>query len=169
MNESLENKIDLKDKTISYLKENRRKIILIFILLLLSISSIIFFNIYKQNKNELISEKFVQAKLLLQNDDKSEANKILEEIILSKNKFYSILALNTILEKNLLEDKIKIIEYFEFLEKMNIEEEQKDLIFFKKALFLIKYSEKEKGYEILKNISNSESSIKFLAKEILDK
>ena len=169
MNESLENKIDLKDKTISYLKENRRKIILIFILLILSISSIIFFNIYKQNKNELISEKFVQAKLLLQNDDKSEANKILEEIILSKNKFYSILALNTILERNLLEDKIKIIEYFEFLEKMNIEEEQKDLIFFKKALFLIKYSEKEKGYEILKNISNSESSIKFLAKEILDK
>ena len=135
MSESLENKIDLKDRIISYLKENKRKIILVIIFILLSIFSIISFNIYKLNKNELISEKFVQAKLLLQNENKSEANKILEEIIFSKNKFYSILALNTILESNLIEDKIKIIEYFKFLEKMNIEEEQKDLIFLKKLYF----------------------------------
>ena len=135
MSESLENKIDLKDRIISYLKENKRKIILVIIFVLLSIFSIISFNIYKLNKNELISEKFVQAKLLLQNENKSEANKILEEIIFSKNKFYSILALNTILERNLIEDKIKIIEYFKLLEKMNIEEEQRDLIVLKKLYF----------------------------------
>ena len=99
MSDSLENKIDLKDRIILYLKENKRKIILVIIFVLLSIFSIISFNIYKLNKNELISEKFVQAKLLLQNENKSEANKIFEEIIFSKNKFYSILALNTILEK----------------------------------------------------------------------
>ena len=169
MSESFENKIDLKDRTISYLKENKSKIILVIIFVLLSIFSIISFNIYKLNKNELMSEKFVEAKLLLQNENKSEANKILEEIILSKNKFYSILSLNTILERNLIEDKIKIIEYFELIEKMNIEEEQRELIIFKKALFLIKHSDKEKGYKILKEISNSNSSIKFLAKEILNK
>ena len=169
MSESLENKIDLKDRTISYLKENKRKIILVIIFMLLTIFSIITFNIYKSKKNEIISEKFVQAKLLLQDENKSEANKVLEEIIFSKNKFYSILALNTILESDLIDDKTKIIEYFKFLEKMNIEKEQKDLISFKKALFLIKYLDKEKGYKILEEISNSESSIKFLAKEILDK
>ena len=169
MSESFENKIDLKDKIISYLKENKSKIILVIIFILLSIFSIISFNIYKSNKNELISEKFVQAKLLLQNENKSDANKVLEEIIFSKNKFYSILALNTILENDLIEDKTKIIDYFKFLEKMNIEKEQKDLIFFKKALFIIKYSDKEKGYKILEEISNSDSSIKFLAKEILGK
>ena len=168
MSESLENKINLKDRVISYLKENKRKIILVIIFILLSIFSIISFNIYKLNKNELISEKFIQAKLLLQNENKSEANKILEEIIFSKNKFYSILALNTILERNLIEDRVKIIEYFKLLEKMNIEEEQRDLIVLKKALYLIKHSDKEKGYEILKEISNSDSPIKFLAKEILD-
>ena len=168
MSDSLENKIDLKDRIISYLKENKRKIILFIVFVLLSIFSIIFFNIYKLNKNELISEKFIQAKLLLQNENKSEANKILEEIIFSKNKFYSILALNTILERNLIEDRVKIIEYFKLLEKMNIEEEQRDIIVLKKALYLIKHSDKEKGYEILKEISNSDSPIKFLAKEILD-
>ena len=169
MSDSLENKMDLKDKLISYLRENRRKVILIIIFLFLSVFLIISFNIYKQNKNELISEKFVQAKLLLQNKNKNEANIIFEEIIFSKNKFYSILALNTIIERNLIEDKIKIIEYFKFLEKMNIEEEQKELLNFKKALFLIKHSDKkEEGYKILEKISDSESSIKLLAKEILD-
>ena len=169
MSESFENKIDLRDRIISYFKEKRRKIILVIIFILLSIFTIISFNIYKHNKNELISEKFVQAKLFLQNENKSEAKRILEEIIFSKNKFYSILALNTILEKNLIEDEIKIIKYFNFLEKSNIEEEQRDLIIFKKALYLIKHSDKEKGYKILNEISNSDSSIKFLAKEILDK
>ena len=168
MSESLEKKKDLRDRIILYLRGNKRKILLSIVCVLLTIISIISFNVYKLNKNELISEKFIQAKLLLQNENKSEANKILEEIIFSKNKFYSILALNTILERNLIEDKIKIIEYFKLLEKMNIEEEQRDLIVLKKALFLIKHSDKEKGYKILKEISNSESSIKFLAKEILD-
>lgn len=168
MSESLEKKKDLRDRIILYLKGNKRKILLSIACVLLIIFSIISFNIYKLNKNELISEKYIQAKLLLQNENKSEANKILEEIIFSKNKFYSILALNTILERNLIEDRVKIIEYFKLLEKMNIEEEQRDLIVLKKALYLIKHSDKEKGYEILKEISNSDSPIKFLAKEILD-
>ncbi len=168
MSESLEKKKDLRDRIILYLKGNKRKILLSIVCILLTIFSIISFNVYKLNKNELISEKFIQAKLLLQNENKSEANKILEEIIFSKNKFYSILALNTILERNLIEDRVKIIEYFKLLEKMNIEEEQRDLIVLKKALYLIKHSDKEKGYEILKEISNSDSPIKFLAKEILD-
>ena len=168
MSESLEKKKDLRDRIILYLKGNKRKILLSIVCILLTIFLIISFNVYKLNKNELISEKFIQAKLLLQNENKSEANKILEEIIFSKNKFYSILALNTILERNLIEDKVKIIEYFKLLEKMNIEEEQRDLIVLKKALYLIKHSDKEKGYEILKEISNSDSPIKFLAKEILD-
>lgn len=168
MSESLEKKKDLRDRIILYLKGNKRKILLSIVCVLLTIFSIISFNVYKLNKNELISEKYIQAKLLLQNENKSEANKILEEIIFSKNKFYSILALNTILERNLIEDRVKIIEYFKLLEKMNIEEEQRDLIVLKKALYLIKHSDKEKGYEILKEISNSDSPIKFLAKEILD-
>ena len=168
MSESLEKKKDLRDRIILYLKGNKSKILLSIVCVLLTIFSIISFNVYKLNKNELISEKFIQAKLLLQNENKSEANKILEEIIFSKNKFYSILALNTILERNLIEDRVKIIEYFKLLEKMNIEEEQRDIIVLKKALYLIKHSDKEKGYEILKEISNSDSPIKFLAKEILD-
>ena len=45
MSDSLENKIDLKDRIISYLKENKSKIILVIIFILLSIFSIISFNL----------------------------------------------------------------------------------------------------------------------------
>ena len=48
---------------------------------------------------------------------KETAQKIYEEIIISKNKFYSILSLNSIIEQNLIFDRDKILEYFEILEK----------------------------------------------------
>ena len=60
---------------------------------------------------------------------------------MSKNKFYSILALNTILEKNLVEKEEKILGYFKTLESINFSEDTKDIINFKKALFLIKMSD----------------------------
>ena len=51
----------------------------------------------------MISEKYVKAGILLSNNKNEKALKnYYEEIILSKNKFYSILALNTIIEKNYL-------------------------------------------------------------------
>ena len=48
---------------------------------------------------------------------KKKLKNIYEEIILSKNKFYSLLALNTILEKNLINDKKKYLDYFEIIRK----------------------------------------------------
>ena len=160
MSDSLENKIDLKDKLISYLRENRRKVILIIIFVFLSVFLIISFNIYKQNKNELISEKFVQAKLFLQNKNKNEANIILEEIIFSKNKFYSILALNTLLEKELENNEDKIINYFDILQDLSFPQEQKDLLILKKALYLIKILKTEEGEDLLRKLSNSNSYLK---------
>ena len=47
------------------------------------------------------------------------------EIILSKNSFYGILALNLILEKNLISDKNQILNYFEILIKNRQSKENK--------------------------------------------
>ena len=69
---------------------------------------------------------------------KDEAKKIYEEIILSKNEFYSILALNKLIEENLINDKKKILNYFKMIEKSLITNDYKELIIFKKALYLIK-------------------------------
>ena len=69
-------------------------------------------------KNQFISEKYIQAGLFLNLNKNNESKEILEEIILSKNKFYSVLSLNVILEKNLENDKQKILEYFEIVEDL---------------------------------------------------
>ena len=62
-----------------------------------------------KKKNISLAEKYVQAEILLSSNKNEKAKKLYEEIILSKNKFYSILALNTVIEKDLIFDKKKLL------------------------------------------------------------
>ena len=52
-----------------------------------------------------------------------------------KNKFYSILALNTIIEKNLESNEEKILKYFNIIDSIKISDQQRDILRFKKILF----------------------------------
>ena len=102
-------------------------------------------------------------------NEKEKSLKLYQEIILSENKFYSILALNTIVEKKLITDKKKILDYFSFLENVISKKENKDLIMFKKAIYLIKTSDIQSGKNLLKNLVDNNSLLKSLALEILEK
>ena len=124
-------------------------------------------NNYK--KNILISEKYTKAQLLLSKNEKKAAAKHYEEIVFSKNKFYSVLAMNTILEKELIEDKKKILEFFNILENLSYKEANIDLIHFKKALYLLKNSKTDEANKLLKKLIDKESSLKIIAQEILKK
>ena len=94
----------------------------------------------------------------------------MEEIVLSENKFYSILALNNIIEKTLIEDKNKILNYFKILENANLGKNKKetyDLIVLKKALYLQKISDIKSADELLKILIEKNSNFKDIAKELL--
>ena len=80
-----------------------------------------FFLIKESTKknNILISEKYFKATIFLSEGKNLEAKNNLEEVILSENKIYSLLALNIILEKNLESDNNKILSHFNLLEKLN--------------------------------------------------
>ena len=99
-------------------------------------------------------------------DKKENAVKMYEEIVLSNNKIYSILALNTLVEKNLITDKEKILEYFEVLKNSVSQKNQQDLILLKKALYLIKESDVQKGNELLKELIDNKSVLAPIAKNI---
>ena len=92
-----------------------------------------------------------------------------EEIIRSENKFYSILALNEILEKELISDKKKILNYFEIAMQVSKSHEQLDLINFKKALYLLKISNDKEANDILNNLIKKNSKLKTIAKEVITK
>ncbi len=167
MEENIEKKRELKSKLIHFFDKNKFKFFILISLIVIAIFALSLFQINVKKKNSLIAEKYIQAGIYLANKKNADATLIFEEIIESKNKFYSILSLNTILEKKLLTDKEKILQLFEKTEKIIETKDQRDLIKFKKALFLINNSEFEKGKKILQDIASSKSDLKFLAEEIL--
>jgi hypothetical protein len=163
------NKVEIKDKLISIFNDNKTIIYSIIGILAIILLSISFFKINSEKENNLVAEKYIKAGLYLAEIDKEKSKILYEEILLSKNKFYSVLALNTILENNLVNDKNKILEYFRAIEQLKIPKEQQDLINIKKALYFIKNSNTKNGNELLNNLIEENSKFKFLAEEILVK
>ena len=167
MNENLENKIDFKQSLISFYRKNKFKLIFFFIIVLLAIVGIFLMNVSKEKKNLLISEKYIKAGVYLSLNDNDQSLKIFREIIMSKNNFYSPLSLYTIIEKNLETNPNEILKYFDIIENLNIEEEQKELILLKKALYLINIDKKKEAVSILQKLTKTQSNYKELANEIL--
>ena len=168
MDNSLDNNINPTNKIKLFYSSNKLKIIFIFISLFLLLISLIVFNVLKEKKNNSIAEKYVQAGLYLSSGEKNKAKNFYEEIINSKNKVYSILALNLIIEKNLVDEKKLILNYFQKLEKINYTKDKSDLIKLKKALYLIKTGEKNIGETILKNLVKEQSILGKISQQILE-
>ena len=167
MEQNLENKADLKLRMLNFYNSNKVKIFVLIIICFISVVTILLLEHKKQTNNILIAEKYVQAGLQLSANKKENAKNLFEEIILSENKFYSILSLNSIIENNLINDKKKILNYFEILQDINYSNEKQDLLTFKKALYLIKSSEKDKGEKLLNNLIKKNSQFKVLAEEVI--
>ena len=169
MEENIEKKQELKSRLLHFFDKNKFRFFILISLVVIAVFALSLFQINVKKKNSLIAEKYIQAGIFLANKKNADATIIFEEIIESKNKFYSILSLNTILEKKLLTDKKKILILFKKIEKIKTTQEQRDLIKFKKALFLINNSEFEEGKKLLQEIAGSKSGLKFLAEEIISK
>ena len=167
MDQSIDNKIKFKDRLLNFYKINKVKIFIFILILILLLISLIFIKYKKERENILVSEKYIQAGIYLSANAKNNAKETYIEILLTKNKFYSILALNTIIEKNLISNKDEILKYFEILEKSNATQEQKNLIKFKKALYLIKELDAKNGNNLLKDLIDNNSSLKSIAEEII--
>ena len=166
MDKELDHKQE-KNNFLFLLNKHKTKIILFISIIVIGIFLIVLKNIFNEKKNSEISEQFLKAGILLSSNQKNESKKILEKIVLSKNTFYSKLALNILIEKNLIRDEEKVLNLFEIVEKVEKNKDQKDLIIFKKALFLIKNGNKSEGNKILNYLISSNSSIKSLAQDII--
>lgn len=159
--------IENKSKILNFWTKNKKKIIFGILFVIVLIILIIFFDIKKEKDNDLVSEKFLLAGIEYSKKNEDKAHALYEEVISSKNKFYSILALNMVLEKNLTKDGNKILNYFEEVEKLNIPKEKKDILLFKKALYLLKNSKTAESKKILNELIENDSSLKTLSEEIL--
>ena len=155
----MEDKIlEKENKLIQFLENNKKKILFIAIVIVTII--IVFFTNTKiqKNNNLQISEEFNKAKVLLDQKNLEESKNLLIKIINKKNKFYSPLSLNIIIEKNLVKNKNDIKNYYNtILSIKSLENENKNLLRYKKGLYLIKIGDDQDALDLLNQIANSES------------
>ena len=166
----MENKIveksNLFEKAISIIVQKKKTFAAILIFIIITIFSLVFLNIYENKKNKKISEKYIKAGLYLASSEKEKSKIIYKDIVLSKNKLYSSLALNNILENNLELNRDEVLKLFDIVENTRMKKEQKNLVKLKKALYLMKQSMSKEGEELLKEIISSNSVWKKIALEV---
>ena len=164
----MSSEISEKVKFIDLLKKNFKLLLSLLILLFVIIGILLWFDHSNKSKREKISEDFIQAKILLENQQNIKAHNVLKNIIEKKDNIYSPLSLFLIIEKNLETDKATITNYFDkILDIGSIEKEDLNLLRLKKAIFISENSKEEDMLELLNPIINSDSvwkiqSIKFL-------
>ena len=168
MDQDADKNLEFTNKLKLFFMNQKIKIIIIFFTLILISIIFLVMKIFQERENISISEKFIKANIYLSSENKDKSKELYEEIIKSKNKFYSILALNMILEKELENNEDVIINYFDILQDLSIPPEQKDLLIFKKALYLIQISKTEEGEGLLRKLSNSDSYLKNISDQILE-
>jgi len=166
MEDEIIDKSNLTEKIINIFKEKKKLLFLILFIIITTLLVMIFFNYHQDNKNQKISEKYIKAGIYLASKEKEKSKNLYKEIIFSKNKFYSVLALNNIIENDLEEDSEEILNFFKIIENTKGEKEQRNLIKLKKALYLIKISKEREGRKLLKEIIKDNSIWKNTAVQI---
>ena len=127
----------------------------LFVLIIASIS-LSFYTVSKEKKQILLADNYMVAIFYLQNNERDKGRKILKEIILANNRTYSTLSLFLILDEDLVDDQKEISNLFDHLLANNkFEQEVKNLIIFKKTLFLSNFANELEMVENAKQLINT--------------
>ena len=146
------------EKIKNFFIENKKKLILIFVALILAVFIFYSYQVYKDKVNEQLANKYNSNIIQFENGDKSKIISSMKEIILDKNSTYSPLGLYFLIDNNLIENKDEINGFFDVLiDETNLKREIKNLIIYKKALYNSNYISENELIKILNPIINSES------------
>ncbi len=147
-----------KSRLKRFYTENKITIFSTIIILLILTISFGIYSINKQKKDALLADNYIEAKIYLEAGEKEKATKILKNIVLANNGTYSALSLFLILNKNLIVNEEEILNLFNLLLKNNkFENEIKNLIIFKKAIFQSNYSNELELIETTKSLLNTDT------------
>ena len=146
------------EKIRNFFINNKNKIILTVIVLIIILIGAYGFDNYKTNKKKEISNKFSSTTLTYSENTKDLTVQKLVEIINDQDPTYSPLSLYFIIDNKLVSNQGEINSYFDILvEKTPLEREMKNLIIYKKALFNADQAEESDLLKILNPLINSDS------------
>ena len=137
---------------------NKRKLIIIVSIILVIIIGYLSFEKSKERTKIKLANQYNLALIDLSPENKKKIIDEMINVIKSNDATYSPLALYHLLDNNLLEnnDEINIL-FNELIEKTNLENEIKNLIIYKKALFNSDFVSENELLKILNPVINSES------------
>ncbi|MDB3859296.1 hypothetical protein N9285_01210 [Candidatus Pelagibacter sp.] len=147
-----------QEKVRNFFVNNKNKIISTIIILVIILVGAYSFDSYKTNKKKEISNKFNSTTLSHSDNTKDLTIQNLVEIINEKDPTYSPLSLYFIIDNKLISNQSEINSYFDILiEKTSLDEEIKNLVIYKKALFNADQAQESDLLNILNPLINSKS------------
>ena len=152
-------KVSRLSKVKKFYEDNKILIFLVVCVILVSVGSYIFYNNIKENKKIELSQKYIQAKIFIEDGEKDKATNTLKEIIYSNNSSYSTLSLFLIINENLINDnKNELVNLFDHILKKNkFDKEIRNLIIYKKCLLISDYASESEMLDSTKILLNSEN------------
>ena len=137
---------------------NKKKLILTVSIILVIIIGYLSFEKAKERTKIKLANQYNLALINLNPDNKQKTIDKMVNVVKSNDATYSPLALYHLLDNNLLEnnDEINIL-FNELIEKTNLENEIKNLVIYKKALFNSDFVSENELLKILNPLINSES------------
>ena len=147
-----------QEKVRNFFVNNKNKIISTIIILVIILVGAYSFDSYKTNKKKEISNKFNSTTLSYSDNTKDLTIQNLVEIINEQDPTYSPLSLYFIIDNKLISNQSEINSYFDILiEKTSLDEEIKNLVIYKKALFNADQAQESDLLNILNPLINSKS------------
>jgi len=146
------------EKIKNFFVKNKKFLLVTILSLIIIILGYFSYQIYKNNHREWISDKYNSAVIEFNNDNKSKVISLLKEVVKEKDTTYSPLALYFLIDNNLIQDKNETNILFDILiDKTSLENEIKNLIIYKKALYNADISNEAQLLSILKPLISSKS------------
>ncbi len=146
------------EKVRNFLVNNKNKIISTIVILIIILVGTYGFDSYKINKKKEISNKFNSTTLNHSESTKEITVRNLVEIINEQDPTYSPLSLYFIIDNKLISNQSEINSYFDsVIEKTSLDEEIKNLVIYKKALFNSDQAQESELLNILNPLINSKS------------
>ena len=117
-----------------------------------------FYSDYQKKSRIKISENYINAKILLENNKENDALKTLKEIVFSNDNTYASLSLFMIINENLIKDAIELNALLDHLiSNHNYDVEIKNLLIYKKSLLNAETIKESEILDALLPILNSNS------------
>ena len=146
------------EKIKNFFINNKNKLIFGIIILLIGIVGVYSFDKYQINKKQRVSDTFNLVTIEHSENNKEKTITKLIEIINEKDPTYSPLSLYFIIDNELISDQKQINELFDILiDQTSLDDEIKNLVIYKKALFNADQSSEGDLLNLLNPLINSKS------------